>query len=60
MHETSIPGMQVAVVRRWRIVCLEAIDAADVENPIDVTNTTRFQIASCTKAFVAVAIMPEL
>jgi CubicO group peptidase (beta-lactamase class C family) len=52
-----IPGMQVAVVQHGRVVYRDALGLADVENSVLVTNSTVFQIASLTKAFVGVAVM---
>lgn len=57
MRKARIPGMQVAVARHGRVVFLETFGIADVENTVPATNSTVFQIASCTKAFVGVAVM---
>ena len=57
MRKAQIPGMQVAVARQGRVVFFDSFGAADIENPVLVTNSTVFQIASCTKAFVGVAVM---
>jgi len=57
MRAGRIPGLQIAVVGEARVRVLGHFGQADVENPSPVTATTLFQIASLTKAFVAVAVM---
>lgn len=57
MRKAGIPGMQVAIARRGSIVFFDSFGAADIENSVPVTNSSVFQIASCTKAFVGVAVM---
>jgi len=57
MRNALIPGMQVAVVRQEELVFLDTFGFADIENAVPATNATRFQIASCTKAFIGVAVM---
>ena len=57
MRKARIPGMQVAVARHGKVIFAESFGLADVENAVPVTRSTVFQIASCAKAFVAVALM---
>lgn len=57
MQERRIPGLQVAVVQRGKIVLLRSFGIADIQNSIPVTNKSIFPINSCTKAFTGVAIM---
>jgi len=57
MAQYQIPGMQVAVVQHGRVVFRDTIGLADVENAVPVGDSTVFQIASLTKAFVGVAVM---
>ena len=57
MQERGIPGLQIAVVRREKIVLLKSFGMADVQNSIPVTNKSVFAINSCAKAFTGVAIM---
>jgi CubicO group peptidase (beta-lactamase class C family) len=57
MQERRIPGLQVAVVRRGKIVLLKSFGTADIQNSVPVTNRSVFAINSCTKAFTGVAIM---
>jgi CubicO group peptidase (beta-lactamase class C family) len=57
MRERRIPGLQLAVVQRGKIVLLRAFGVASIQHSIPVTNKTIFSINSCTKAFTGVAIM---
>lgn len=57
MQERKIPGLQVAVVQRGKIILLKSFGTANVQNSVPVTNKSIFAIYSCTKAFTGVAIM---
>jgi len=57
MRERRIPGLQVAVVRRGKIVLLRSLGVANVQDSVPVTRRTIFPINSCTKAFTGVAVM---
>jgi CubicO group peptidase (beta-lactamase class C family) len=57
MRNAGIPGMQVAVARLGKVVFLETFGLADIENAVPATSSTLFQVASCTKALVGVAVM---
>jgi CubicO group peptidase (beta-lactamase class C family) len=57
MRKAQIPGLQIAVVRQEKVVFLDTFGFADIENAVPATNATRFQIASCTKAFTGVSVM---
>lgn len=57
MRERRIPGLQVAVVRRGKIVLLRSFGVADIAHSVPVNNKSIFPINSCTKAFTGVAIM---
>lgn len=57
MRERRIPGLQVAVVRRGKIVLLRSFGLANLQNSVPVTNASIFPINSCTKAFTGVAMM---
>jgi len=57
MQKLNIPGLQLAVIRDGKLVKLKSYGIANVENSIDVTNSSVFSINSCTKAFVGVAVM---
>lgn len=57
MQESKIPGMQVAVVQKGKIVFSKAYGIANIQDNVQVDNKTIFAINSCTKAFTGVAIM---
>jgi len=57
MHELKIPGMQVAIVQKGKIVFSKAYGIANIQDNVQVDNKTIFAINSCTKAFTGVAIM---
>lgn len=57
MQERRIPGLQVAVVQRGKIVLLRSYGIANIQDSVPVTNRSVFSIYSCTKAFTGVAIM---
>lgn len=57
MTERRIPGMAVAVIRDGKVVMSRAYGMASVEHRVPVTPTTRFIIASTTKAWAATAVM---
>lgn len=57
LHDSKIPGMQVAVVQKGKIVFSKAYGIANIQDNVQVDNKTIFAINSCTKAFTGVAIM---
>ena len=57
MARNRIPGMQVAVIQRGRVVYGATLGFSDIENTVRASSSTVFQIASLTKAFVGVAAM---
>ena len=57
MAARSIPGMAVAVVQDGRMIFERAYGLANVELDVPATTSTRFIIASTTKAWAATAIM---
>ncbi|WP_160713263.1 serine hydrolase [Chitinophaga solisilvae] len=57
MKERRIPGLQVAIVQKGKIVLLRSYGMADIEQAVPVSNHSMFSINSCTKAFTGVAIM---
>lgn len=57
MKERRVPGLQVAVVQRGKIILLKSFGIADIQNSVPVTNKSVFSINSCTKAFTGVAMM---
>src|SRR5262245_36814758 len=57
MATRRIPGMAVAVVQDGKLVFEKAYGLANVEFKVPATTSTRFIIASTTKAWAATAIM---
>ena len=57
MAARSIPGMAVAVMQDGKMVFEKAYGLANVELNVPATTSTRFIIASTTKAWAATAIM---
>ncbi|WP_088843469.1 serine hydrolase domain-containing protein [Hymenobacter gelipurpurascens] len=57
MRQQRIPGLQLAVVQRGKIVKLGQYGVANLQDSIPVTAQTRFTINSITKAFTGVAVM---
>ena len=57
MRRRRIPGLQIAIVQRGRIVLDGAFGIADAESGIPVTPRSLFTLNSSTKSFTGVAIM---
>jgi CubicO group peptidase (beta-lactamase class C family) len=57
MKEFRIPGMQVAVVQKGKIVLSKSLGTAYIQDNIPVDNKSIFAINSCTKSFTGVAVM---
>jgi CubicO group peptidase (beta-lactamase class C family) len=57
MKYLEIPGLQVAVIQKGKLVKLGAYGLADIEYAVPATNKTLFSINSATKCFTGVAIM---
>lgn len=57
MMERKIPGLQVAIVNKGKIVLSKSYGIANVQDSVPVTEKSIFAINSCTKVFTAVAIM---
>ena len=57
MAAQNIPGLQVAVVVRGRVVMSEAYGVANIEQEMAASRQTLFPINSATKSFTGVAIM---
>lgn len=57
MSEHHLPGVVLTVVRDGRVVLARGYGVADVVRRTPVRPATRFQIASVTKSFTAVAAM---
>src|SRR4051794_15678844 len=56
MRAGDIPGMSVVIIREGQEV-IKTFGYADAETGETVTPKTRFELASCTKAFTALAIL---
>ena len=57
MKEGGIPGLSIAVVRDNRIIYEEGFGSRDPADSLPATPDTLYGIGSCTKSFVAMAIM---
>jgi CubicO group peptidase (beta-lactamase class C family) len=57
MEKRRVPGLQLAVVHKGKIVMLGAYGTADIQDGVPVTDKTVFSINSATKSFTGVAIM---
>jgi CubicO group peptidase (beta-lactamase class C family) len=57
MKDLRIPGLQVAVVQKGKIVFLKSYGYGNLQDSTAVSNRSVFSINSCTKAFTGVAIM---
>jgi CubicO group peptidase (beta-lactamase class C family) len=57
MREGRIPGFSVAVVKEGEIVYAEGFGSRDPIRSLPATPDTLYGIGSCTKSFVAMAIM---
>lgn len=57
MKDLKIPGMQVAIVQKGKIVLNKSYGIANLQDNVPVDNQSIFAINSCTKAFTGVAVM---
>lgn len=57
MKDLKIPGMQVAVVQKGKIVLNKWYGTANLQDNVPVDGQSIFAINSCTKAFTGVAVM---
>ncbi|QNK61154.1 class A beta-lactamase-related serine hydrolase [Pedobacter sp. PAMC26386] len=57
MQKLGIPGMQVAIVQRGKIILNQSFGIANLQETLTVTSKSIFPINSCTKVFTGVAIM---
>lgn len=57
MGEQRIPALSLAVVRHGKPLILEGYGIANLEHNVPATAETLYEIASCSKQFVATAIM---
>lgn len=57
MKDFKIPGLQVAVVQKGKIVLSKSYGLAYIQDNLSVDNQSIFAINSCTKSFTGVAAM---
>lgn len=57
MTDLDVPGLAVVVVRDGKVIYTETLGVRDPEKKLPVTPDTIFYIASCTKSFIAMAVM---
>jgi CubicO group peptidase (beta-lactamase class C family) len=57
MREGKIPGFSIAVVKEGEVVYAEGYGVRDLSRSTPATYDTLYGIGSCTKSFVALAIM---
>jgi CubicO group peptidase (beta-lactamase class C family) len=57
MKERKIPGLQLAIVQKGKIILSKSYGIANLQYNIPVSNTTIFPINSNTKVFTGVAVM---
>ena len=55
--ESEHPGMATVIVKNGEIVWLQCYGFADIENEIQVTDSTQFLLASMSKLFTGTATM---
>ncbi|WP_219726047.1 serine hydrolase domain-containing protein [Janthinobacterium sp. ROICE36] len=57
MQERQIPGLQLAVIQRGKVVLKRNFGLASLQYQVPVTDASLFSINSATKAFAGVAVM---
>ena len=57
MQERQIPGLQLAVIQRGKVVLARNFGLASLQYQVPVTDASLFSINSATKAFTGVAVM---
>jgi CubicO group peptidase (beta-lactamase class C family) len=57
MHDRDIPGLQIAVIQKGKLVFTDALGVSELANNTPVAMDTIFSINSITKAFTGVAVM---
>lgn len=54
--QTQIPGCQIAVMAKGKLVWSESFGYSDIENKIEVSSNTKFRIASVSKPVTAMTL----
>jgi CubicO group peptidase (beta-lactamase class C family) len=57
MRERQIPGLQIVVVQKQKIVLSKALGVASLQYGVPVSDASVFSINSATKSFTGVAVM---
>ena len=57
MVRHKVPGASIAIIKKDKIVYHQSFGARDIEHNLPVTPTTLFNIASCTKSVICLAIL---
>jgi len=57
MEKRGIPGMAITVVHKDEVIFSSTLGQRDPVNGLPVTGDTMFYIASCTKTYVAMAVL---
>ncbi|MFX0050977.1 MAG: serine hydrolase [Candidatus Hermodarchaeota archaeon] len=57
MVRHKVPGSSIAIVKKDQIIYQQSFGARDLEGNLPVTPSTLFNIASCTKSVICLAIM---
>ncbi|MGX9697621.1 serine hydrolase [Janthinobacterium lividum] len=57
MQERQIPGLQLAVIQRGKVVLARNFGLSSLQYQVPVTDASLFSINSATKAFAGVAVM---
>lgn len=55
MSKWKIPGLSVVIVEKGKKDIIKTFGFADLKNKVEVTDATLFELASCSKAFTALA-----
>ncbi|MGD2087707.1 MAG: cyclic peptide export ABC transporter [Candidatus Aminicenantes bacterium] len=57
MEKADIPGLSLVIVRGDNEIFMNGFGYADLEKKVPVSENTRFELASCSKAFTALAVL---
>lgn len=57
MSQYNVPGLSVAITRNGNLVYAKSYGLADMENSVEVSNSSLFRIASVSKPITGVAVM---
>jgi putative ATP-binding cassette transporter len=57
MEKAKIPGLSLVILKDTEEPLVKGFGFADLENQIPVTKDTKFELASCSKSFTALAVL---